>query len=133
MESEKNKKEKNGFLKSVTENLSEGTNFISGKVKDLTAKAYVAGSEALDDTSEKIHDYTEKQSLLKEKGDLEQQQEEMTQDFGDIALKYYLKEGNLHKPFFNKDEVNKLIESFTNNAKRIKALEKQIKKIENKK
>ena len=50
---------------SVAENVKEGASFVGEKVAETSAKAYEAGTELVHETSDKIHDFTEKQSLQK--------------------------------------------------------------------
>jgi hypothetical protein len=121
-----------GFFKQFIDNVSEGANLVTEKVKETTAKAYVSGSELVEDTSEKIHDYTEKQTLLKEKHKLEDLQKELTNSFGVLTLENYLAEGHLHKKFLTKKEVNEIVETYKSNAKRILSINKEIKKLETK-
>lgn len=132
MEKDNKSNKGRGFFKQLIDNVSEGANLVTEKVKETTAKAYVSGSELVEDTSEKIHDYTEKQTLVKEKHKLEDQQEELTHSFGALTLENYLSEGHLHKTFLNKKEVNDIVETYKNNAKRIQSINKEIKKLETK-
>ena len=132
----KNKKsEKKGFFQklfnNVTDNVKEGATLVGEKVAETSAKAYVAGSELVADTSEKIHDYTEKQALHKEEHKLKAKQLEIKHKFGNIAFDHYLKNDSLHKPFLTSKPVSELVDEYHANEKRIKDIAKEVKKLEN--
>lgn len=120
-----------GFFKNLVDNVSEGASLVTEKIKETSAKAYVTGNELVETTNEKIHNFTDKQALTKEKHKLEEQQEELTYDFGKQTLQNYLEEGHLHKAFLTKKAVNDIVENYQENAKRIKTLDKEIKKLDN--
>ncbi|WP_445736444.1 hypothetical protein [Mariniflexile sp.] len=132
---------KKGFFKSlienvaekldhVSENVAEGASFVTEKVKETTAKAYVAGAELVEDANEKIHQFTDKQSLNKEKHRLEDAQSELTSKFGKLTLEHYLKNDSLHKTFLNTKAVETLVLEYKANEKQIKNVEKALKKLE---
>ncbi|MFO7702441.1 MAG: hypothetical protein R6V37_05560 [Psychroflexus maritimus] len=120
-----------GFFKQIVDNVSEGASLVTEKIKETSAKAYVSGNELVESTNEKIHNFTDRQALTKEKNKLEEQQEELTYNFGKQTLQNYLSEGHLHKVFLTKKAVNDIVETYKENAKRIKTLEKDIKKLDN--
>ncbi len=129
---------KKGFFKSlldnvtekfdhVTENVVEGASFVTEKVKETTAKAYVAGTELVEDANEKIHQFTDKQSLNKEKHKLEEAQEELKHNFGSLALENYLKNDNLNKAFLTTKKVNDVVEAYKENSSQLLKIKKAIK------
>lgn len=120
-----------GFFKQIVDNVSEGASLVTEKIKETSAKAYVSGNELVESTNEKIHNFTDRQALTKEKNKLEEQQKELTYNFGKQTLQNYLSEGHLHKVFLTKKAVNDIVETYKENAKRIKTLEKDIKKLDN--
>lgn len=127
----KNKKtEKVGFFKKIFENVTEGASVVGEKVAETSAKAYVAGSELVSETSDKIHEFTEKQTLYKEEKNILENQEELRHKFGKLTLDHYLKNDSLHKTFLTTKSVTKIVESFKANEKRIKAIQKQLKTLE---
>lgn len=123
---------KKGFFKSITGNIGEGASYISGKFKETSAKAYVAGSEIVDETNEKIHTYTEKQTLLKDKHALEGKQEELIYVFGRYTLTHYLEEGDLDSTFLTGKAIGDIVEQFKKGEKRLKRIEEKIEILENK-
>ncbi|PIE49628.1 MAG: hypothetical protein CSA39_01660 [Flavobacteriales bacterium] len=142
MGSNKDKQEKKGFFKKiiddVSENIKEGASFLGSKaaeagekVAETSAKAYVASSEFVSETSDKIHDYTEKQTLQKKEAKLEKRQVELSNKFGKITLKHYLKNDSLHKPFLTSKVVVEVIEEYKANEKEIKSIKRKIKQLEN--
>ena len=135
MNTDKNTTEKKGFFKklldNVTENVKEGASFVGDKVAETSAKAYVASSELVSETSDKIHDFTEKQTLHKEESKIEKRQIEIKHQFGIIAFDHYLKNDSLHKPFLTSKNVEDLVNEFKANEKRMKAIAKELKLIEN--
>ncbi len=119
-----------GKIEDVSENVAEGASFVSEKVKETTAKAYVAGAEFVEETNEKIHQFTDKQSLLKEKKRLEEEQAELTSNFGEITLMHYLKNDSLHKTFLNTKAVNDLVLEYKASDKQLISVKKALKKLE---
>ena len=119
-----------GKLEDVSENVAEGATFVSEKVKETTAKAYVAGTEFVEEANEKIHQFTDKQSLLKEKKRLEEGQAELTSKFGEITLMHYLKNDSLHKTFLNTNAVNDLVLEYKDSEKQLTSVKKALKKLE---
>jgi|GEM_PF-5484947 len=145
METKNNKSEKKGFLKKfidevttnvkegaslVGEKVAEGALFVGEKVAETSAKAYVAGSDLVAETSDKIHDFTDKQMLNKEEHKLEARQKELKDKFGDLSLGHYLKNESLHKPFLTSQPISEIIDEFKANEKRMKVIIKEIKKLE---
>lgn len=128
-----NKKEK-GFIKklidNVAENVKEGATYVGGKVAETSAKAFVASSDLVSDTSEKIHDFTEKQALQKDEKKILAIQENLKLKFGELTLAHYLENDSLHKSFLTTKGINDLVEEFKANEKRIKEIGKEIKKFE---
>lgn len=134
------KKEKGFFKKlfeNVTENVKEGASLVGEKVGEVgeivaesTAKAYVAGSELVAETSDKIHDYTEKQTLQKEENKLKERISELKFEFGQLTLAHYLKNDSLHKAFLTTKPVENIVNEYKKNEKRLKAISKAIKKLE---
>ncbi len=134
-------KQKKGFFKTllenvaekledVSENVAEGATFVTEKVKETTAKAYVAGSELVEEANEKIHQFTDKQSLLKEKHRIEDAQANLTSKFGEITLQHYLKNESLHRTFLNTKAVSNLVLEYKANEKLLISVEKELKKLE---
>ncbi len=132
---------KKGFFKSlidnvsekldhVTENVVEGASFVTEKVKETTAKAYVAGTELVEDANEKIHQFTDKQSLNKEKHKLEEAQEELKHSFGSLTLENYLKNDNLNKSFLTTKKVQDVVEAYKENSIQLIKIKKAIKNLE---
>lgn len=132
---------KKGFFKSlidnvtetldhVTENVVEGASFVTEKVKETTAKAYVASTELVEDANEKIHQFTDKQSLNKELHKLEEAQEELKHTFGALALENYLKKDNLNKAFLTTKKVNNVVEAYKENSKELLKIKKAIKTLD---
>lgn len=127
----KNKKtEKVGFFKKIFENVTEGASVVGEKVAETSAKAYVAGSELVSETSDKIHEFTEKQTLYKEEKNILENQEELRHKFGKLTLDQYLKNDSLHKTFLTTKSVTKIVENFKTNEKRLKAIKKELKTLE---
>jgi len=128
------KKEK-GFIKkfidNVAENVKEGASFVGEKVAETSAKAFVASSELVAETSEKIHDYTEKQSLQKAEKKILGRQNELKLEFGELTLEHYLKNDSLHKSYLTTKTINQIVEEFVENEKKIKEINLELKKIEN--
>lgn len=142
MANNKDNQDKKGFFKKfiddVSENVKEGASFLGHKVAEAGekvaetgAKAYVASSEFVSETSDKIHDFTEKQSLQKEESKLGKRQVELTNSFGAITLEHYLKNGSLHKPFLTSKAVEEIVEEYKSNEKEIKSIKRKIKQLEN--
>ena len=128
-----NKKEK-GFLKklidNVTENVIEGATFVGEKVAETSAKAFVASSELVSETSEKIHEYTEKQTLQKEEKKIRNRQKEIISEFGEQTLKHYLMNDSLHKSFLTTKAISTLVEEYKTNESKSEVLTEEIKKLE---
>ncbi len=124
------KTEKVGFFKKIFENVTEGASVVGEKVAETSAKAYVAGSELVSETSEKIHEFTEKQTLYKEEKNILENQEELRHKFGKLTLDHYLKNDSLHKTFLTTKSVTKIVENFKTNEKRLKAIKKELKTLE---
>lgn len=130
MTSKDQKIQKKGFLKNFLDNVAEGASVVGEKVVETSAKAYVAGTDLVSETSEKIHEFTEKQSLHKEEKNILDHQKELEFMFGKLTLKHYLKNESLHKSFLNTKAVNDIVEKFKANNNRIKAIIKELKKLE---
>ena len=90
----------------------------------------MAGAEFVEETNEKIHQFTDKQSLLKEKKRLEEEQDELTSKFGEITLMHYLKNDSLHKTFLNTIAVNNLVLEYKTTEKQLISVNKALKKLE---
>ncbi len=135
-----NKKGKGFFqklFKNVTENVGEGANLVGEKVAEVgekvaetSAKAYVAGSELVTETSDKIHDFTERQALQKEENKVVERQNELKFEFGQLTLDHYLKNDSLRRTFLTTKAVEAIVEEFQANKKRMKSIAKAIKKLE---
>lgn len=127
--------EKKGFFKklldNVTTNVKEGASFVGEKVAETSAKAYVASTELVSETSEKIHEFTEKQTLHKEEDKIEKRQKDLTNQFGKLALNFYFEKEALNKAFLTSEPANAVIEEHKANTKRLKAITKELKAIEN--
>lgn len=141
-EKESTAKPKKSFFKNlldnVTENVMEGASYVGekvavagGKVAETSAKAYVAGSELVSETSDKIHDYTEKQTLLKEEAKLQKRQIQLKHNFGVISFDHYLENGTLHKPFLTSSNIVEIVEEFEANKNRLLAILKELEELEN--
>ncbi len=129
-----NKKEKGYFKKlisDVTDNVKEGATFLGEQIAEKTAKAYVASSELVSETSEKIHEFTEKQAFQKNEKKILNRQEEIKYEFGVLTLAYYLTNDSLHKSFLTTKAVNNLVEEFKANEKEVEIMQSEIKKLEN--
>jgi len=146
MEKKDNASEKKGFFKKliddvttnvkegaslVGEKVAEGASFVGEKVAETSAKAYVAGSEIVSDTSEKIHDFTEKQTLHKEEDKIEKRQKELTAIFGELAMNFFIEKEALNKAFLTTEEVVKVTEEHKTNRERLTEITKELKKLEN--
>lgn len=118
------------LFKDVSENVKEGASFVGKKVAETSAKAYVASSELVSETSDKIHDYTEKQALQKSEKKIMDRQNELIFAFGEFTLAHYLTTDSLHKTFLTSSEVNDIVEEYKANEKQIKEIVKAIKKLE---
>jgi hypothetical protein len=119
------------FIGTVTENVIEGTAVVTEKIKDSSAKAYVASAELAEEASQRIHLYTDKVSLQKEEKSIQERQKEIIFEFGEKTLIHYIKTDTLHKPFLNTTEVGALVEEFKANQKNLISIEKKIKKLNN--
>ena len=114
------------FFESVTENVKEGASIVSEKIKDNSAKAYVASA-----ANEKIHVYTDKISLQSELKKLETRQIEISNEFGALTLEHYVEIGTLHKAFLSKKAIEDLVNEYKFNNKDIISITKKIKKLNN--
>jgi hypothetical protein len=127
-------KEEKGFFKkfidNVAENVKEGASFVGEKVADTSAKAFVASSELVAETSEKIHDFTEKQALQKAEKKILVRQEELKLTFGELTLDHYLKNDSLHKSFLTTKAISKVVEEFIENEKQLKEITLELEKFE---
>ena len=99
-------------------------------MKETTAKAYVAGTELVEDANEKIHQFTDKQSLNKEKHKLEEAQEELKHSFGALTLENYLKNDNLNKSFLTTKKVQDVVKAYKENSVQLIKIKKAIKNLE---
>lgn len=135
MDNENKTTEIKGFFKklfgNVAENVKEGASFVGEKVAETSAKAYVAGTDLVSETSEKIHDFTEKQALHKEENKLKARQLELKHSFGVISFDHFLENDSLHKPFLTSKPIVAIVEEFHANEKRKKEITKELKTIEN--
>ena len=116
---------------SVAENVKEGASFVGEKVAETSAKAYEAGTELVHETSDKIHDFTEKQSLQKEEDKIEDRQKTLKYAFGELTLTHYLEADSLHKAFLSTKPVEEIVSEYKANQKRMRAIRKEMKEIEN--
>lgn len=128
---ENSPKKDKGIFNKIIDNITEGASVVGEKVKESTAKVYVAGSEIVSDTSDKIHQFTEKQNLQKEEKDFIKDQEELTYLFGKLTLEHYLKNDSLHKSFLTTKAVSEIVDSFKANEKKLKSIRKELKTLEN--
>ena len=119
------------FFESVTENVKEGASIVSEKIKDNSAKAYVASAELVEEANEKIHVYTDKISLQSELKKLETRQIEISNEFGALTLEHYVEIGTLHKAFLSKKAIEDLVNEYKFNNKDIISITKKIKKLNN--
>lgn len=127
-------KKQNFFTKvfgGVAENVIEGATLVGEKVAETSAKAYVAGTELVSETSEKIHDFTDKQALHKEEKKIMERQGVLKFAFGELTLDHYLKNDSLHKAFLNTKNISEVVHEYVANEKRLKSIDKDIKKLEN--
>ena len=128
------KKEK-GFIKklinNVAENLKEGATYVGGKVAQTSAKAYVASSELVTETSEKIHEFSEKNTLQKAEKKFLGRQKELKFAFGELTLTHYLTNDSLHKTFLLTKAVSQIVDEFKENEKRINEIAEELEKLEN--
>lgn len=117
------------FFETVSENVIEGATLVTEKIKDNSAKAYVAGSELVEEANEKIHNYTDKISLEKEQKRIEGRQVSISNEFGKLTLAHYLKNDSLHKAFLNQKGIESLVEEHKANQKELNAIAKKLKNI----
>lgn len=117
------------FIENVTENVIEGTAVVTDKIKDSSAKAYVASAELAEEANQRIHLYTDKVSLQKEEKIIIERQKEITLDFGEKSLAHYVKTDTLHKPFLTGNEIASLVEEYKGNVKNLFSIEKKLKKL----
>lgn len=134
MKTTDNKTEKKGFFSrwigNVSENVKEGAALVGEKVAETSAKAYVASTELVSETSEKIHDFTDKQDLHREEKKILERQQALKFSFGEKTLAHYLKNDSLHKPFLTTKEITDVVDEYVSNEKRLKNIDKEIKTIE---
>jgi uncharacterized membrane protein YgaE (UPF0421/DUF939 family) len=117
------------FFETVTENVIDGATIVSEKIKDNSAKAYVASTELVEDINEKIHLYTDKVSLQKEQTKIQDRQAVLTNAFGALSLQHYLKNDSLHKSFLTTKAVSTLVDEFKANEKNLNTIEKKLNKL----
>lgn len=116
------------FFGSVTENVKEGVELVTEKIKDNSAKVYVAGTEIVEEANDRIHQYSDKISLEKELKRLESRQSKLINEFGAITLPHYVKNETLHKAFLTTKIVEDVVNEFKSNTKDINAVVKKLKK-----
>lgn len=130
----KTKNKEKGFIKKlfndVTENVREGASFVGKKVAETSAKAFVSSSELVAETSDKIHEFSEKQALQKSEKKIMERQEELKFIFGELTLEHYLANDSLHKPFLTSKAVSNVVEEYKENEKRVNDIIKAIGKLE---
>lgn len=119
------------FIGNVTDNVIEGTAVVTEKLKDSSAKAYVASSEIVEEANQRIHLYTDKISLQKEEKIITERQQEIIMSFGTKSLSHYVKTDTLHKPFLTGNEIAPLVEEYKGNIKNLISIEKKLKKLNN--
>lgn len=68
--------------------------------------------------------------MHKEENKILEHQEELKFMFGKLTLEHYLKSDTLHKVFLNTKVVNDIVEKYKANEKRIKAIHKELKTLE---
>ncbi|MCW2119110.1 hypothetical protein [Flavobacterium sp. 7A] len=117
------------FIGNVTDNVIEGTAVVTDKIKDSSAKAYVASTELVEDANQRIHSYTDKISLQKEEKSIIERQKEITADFGERTINQYIKTDTLHKPFLTTAEMTELVEEYKGNKKNLNSITKKLKKL----
>jgi hypothetical protein len=142
MKKSKTKKEDQGFfkklidnstenIKDISKNIVEGVSVVGEKVKETAAKVYVSSSQVVDETSEKIHHYTEVKSLNHQLENKLKEQDELTNSFGKVTLSHFIKKNSLNKSFLTTKTVEKIVVAYTENTKTINKLKRDIKKLEN--
>lgn len=119
------------FIGNVTDNVIEGTAVVTEKIKDSSAKAYVASAEIVEEANQRIHSYTDKMSLQKEEKNIEERQQEIIFNFGEKTLKHYIKTDTVHKPFLTTIQINSLVDEYKGNVKNLVSIEKKLKKLIN--
>lgn len=119
------------LLSDVTDNVKEGATFLGEQIAEKSAKAYVASSELVSETSEKIHEFSEKQALQKNEKKILARQEEIKYEFGKLALSHYLTTDTLHKSFLTTKAISNLVEEFKANGMEVEIMQSEIKKLEN--
>jgi hypothetical protein len=129
--SKKNKGIFQKFIDNVTENVKEGASFVGEKVAETSAKAYVASSELVSETSEKIHEFTEKQALQKAEKKYIIRKKELELKFGELTLAHYLTNDSLHKSFLSTKTIRQIVDEYEENEKHIKEISIELKKLEN--
>ncbi|RMG85752.1 MAG: hypothetical protein D6714_05415 [Bacteroidetes bacterium] len=112
---------KKGFFSSliedVKENIAEGTKVLAEKssevlevVKEKSSGAIKAGSEAIENVNEKVHDFAERQKLQKLRKEHEERRAELVMAFGEVVLNEYLANGSVPKRFLTKKSVDAIVE-----------------------
>ena len=123
-------KKKTGFLSKLIDNFAgnvkEGAIFVGEKVAETSAKAYVAGTEIVHETSDKIHDFTEKQALHKEEHKIEERQTTLTHAFGQLCLAQYLESGSLPKSFLTTKPIDTVVAEYKANTERLLEIETEL-------
>lgn len=117
------------FFKVFTENVKEGAETVAETIKDKSAQAYVASTELIEETNEKIHNYTDKISLEKDIKRLEKEKDYYVLMFGSLTLKHYLKNGNLHKAFLSTEIIEETKNKYLEIERSLKTLKSQLKKL----
>ena len=93
---------------------------------ETSAKAYVAGTEIVHETSEKIHDFTEKQALHKEENKIEERQITLTHAFGQLCLAQYLESDSLPKSFLTKKNIETIVAEYKENSNRLVEIQEEL-------
>ena len=119
------------FIDDVASNVKGGATFVGEKVAQTSAKAYIAGSELVSETSDKIHEFTEKQTLHKEEDKIEKRQVQISNLFGKLALDFYLEKDALNKAFLTSEPVAILLSELQTNKLRLQAITKELEELEN--
>lgn len=117
------------FIENVTDNVIEGATLVSEKIKDNSAKVYVAGSELVEEANQRIHDYSDKVSLQKEEKKILERQEELTYLFGEKTLNQYLTKDSVQKAFLTTKVMQEIVEEYKGNNKNLNAIERKLKKL----
>lgn len=117
------------FFSSVSDNVAESASVVAESIKTNTEKAYVAGSEMVEDANEKIHQYTSKVECQNEKKKLKTRQKEIQAEFGRLTLSHYIANESLHISYLTTTAINKLVIEFIANSKYELELDKKIEKL----